>query len=354
MSATGRTDTEQLPIDSPAVAEPAASPGLLLGRVVGRCVAFQPTWILLSLVVMIVVFSVMRPSEFLTTFNITSLAVDASVLLVLSIGQTFVIISAGIDLSVGAVLVFSGVIAVKVMDRLGGASGGLGTIVLGLLIAIAAGVAWGAVNGVLIAKARVPQLITTLGTLGMAFGFAEIITNGTDIRDVPTQLTTSIGFGKLGPVPWLVLIALALTVLAGLLLHTTRFGLRTRAIGSNAEAVRRVAVRVDRHLILVYALSGFCAGVAGFLSLAQFGTTTIAGHSTDNLATITAVVLGGASLFGGSGMMIGTVIGVLLPTVLTNGLIIVGVQPFWQGVAIGAVLIVAVYIDQHRRSAQNR
>jgi ribose transport system permease protein len=252
------------------------------------------------------------------------------------------------------VLVFAGVVAVEAMGHTGGVNGGIGAMLLGLLAAVAAGVAWGLLNGALIAKARIPALIATLGTFGMSLGFAQIVTHGIDLRDVPTRLTTSIGFGKLGPLPWIALIAAALTLLAGLLLHTTRFGLRTFAIGSNAEAARRVAIRVDRHLIGVYALSGLCAGIAGYLSVARFATTTIGGHATDNLATITAVVLGGASLFGGSGMVLGTLVGVLIPAVLANGLVIAGVQPFWQGVAVGAVLILAVYVDQLRRSARDR
>ena len=130
----------------------------------------------------------------------------------------------------------------------------------------------------------------------------------------------------------------------------TRFGRYTYAVGSNEEGTRRAGVAVDRHLITVYGLCGLLAGLAGFLSLARFGTTTIGGHSTDNLNAIAAVVIGGTSLFGGVGTMLGTFFGVLIPAVLQNGFIIVGVQPFWQQVAVGAVLIIAVYLDQLRRS----
>ena len=323
-------------------------------RLGAKAVGFQPIWLLLSLAALILTFSVISPNAFPTAFNITSLASDASILLVLSLGQTFVIITAGIDLSVGSVLVFSGVVAAEAMGHSGGVNGGVGSMLYGLIAALAVGVACGAVNGFLIAKARIPPLIATLGTFGITLGFAQIITGGIDLRNVPANLSTSIGYGKLGPIPWLVLIAAGMTVLAGLLLHKTRFGLRTFAIGSNAEAARRVSIRVDRHLIRVYVISGLCAGLAGYLSLAQFATTTIGGHSTDNLQTITAVVLGGASLLGGSGLIVGTVIGVFIPAVLANGLVITGVLPFWQGVAVGAVLIVAVYVDQLRRRARER
>ena len=138
------------------------------------------------------------------------------------------------------------------------------------------------------------------------------------------------------------------------LLFTTRFGRYTYAIGSNEDAARRAGINVDRHLIKVYAMSGFLAGLAGFLSLARFGTTNIGGETTLNLQAITAVVLGGTSLFGGIGTIVGTVIGVFIPAVLQNGFVIVGVQPFWQSVAVGAFLVAAVYIDQLRRRARPR
>ena len=157
-----------------------------------------------------------------------------------------------------------------------------------------------------------------------------------------------------GQVPVLTVIALVVVVIGGVVLHTTRFGRYTYAIGSNEESARRVGVRVDRHLIMVYGLSGLLAGFAGVLSLAQFGTTAIAGQTQTNLNVIAAVVIGGTSLFGGVGTIFGTVVGLFIPAVLQNGFVIVGVQPFWQQVAVGAVLIAAVYVDQRRRAAAAR
>jgi ribose transport system permease protein len=231
---------------------------------------------------------------------------------------------------------------------------GWGAIGVGLAAGLLAGVAWGVVNGVLVTKARVPPLIVTLGTLGMALGSALLITGGIDVRGVPLQLTTTIGIGQLAGVPYVVIIAGAVTAVGAVALSMTRFGRYTYAIGSNAEAARRAGIDVDRHLIKVYALSGLLAGLAGMVSLARFATTTIGGHSTDNLAAIAAVVLGGTSLFGGIGTVLGTVVGVFIPAVLQNGFVILGVQPFWQQVAVGAVLIIAVYIDQLKRRAQER
>jgi ribose transport system permease protein len=155
-------------------------------------------------------------------------------------------------------------------------------------------------------------------------------------------------------VPTLSVIALLVVVLGGIVLHRTRFGLYTFAVGSNAEAGRRVGVRVDRHLIKVYALAGLVAGFAGILNLAFFQSTTISGQSNTNLNVIAGVVIGGTSLFGGVGSIFGTVIGLFIPSVLQNGFVILGVQSFWQQVVVGAVLIAAVFVDQARRAAALR
>jgi ribose transport system permease protein len=155
-------------------------------------------------------------------------------------------------------------------------------------------------------------------------------------------------------IPGLPFVALLVIVLGAVLLHKTRFGLYTYAIGSNEEAARRTGVKVTRHLVLVYAFAGTLAGVGALLSLAQYGTTTIAGQSLTNLNVIAAVVIGGTSIFGGYGTIFGTVVGLFIPAVLQSGFVIIGVQPFWQGVAVGSVLIAAVYVDQTRRAAAMR
>ena len=161
--------------------------------------------------------------------------------------------------------------------------------------------AWGAVNGVLVAKAKVPPLIVTLGTLSVALGLAQVLTGGIDIRSVPSELTDFSAYTKVLGIPGLPFVALLIVILGGILLHKTRFGRYTFAIGSNEEAARRTGIKVTRHLVLVYALAGTLAGVGAILSLAQFGTTTIAGQSLTNLNVIAAVVIGGTSIFGGEG-----------------------------------------------------
>lgn len=314
----------------------------------------QSFQILLVLLVIFLVFAAMAPEVFPTWGNVRQIIQNVSILGVLGIGMTFVIVTSGIDLSVGSNLVFSGVVAAKVMQSMGDT--GWGTAFVGIIVAVGCGLGWGLLNGVLIAKAKVPPLIVTLGTLGGALGLAQVITGGVDIREVPAVLQDTIGYGNVPgtTLPMISLIAMVLIAIFGIVLHRTRFGLYTFAIGSNEESARRVGVKVDRQLISIYALSGALAGVAGILSLAQYGTTAIAGQSATNLNVIAAVVIGGTSLFGGVGTIFGTVVGLFIPAVLQNGFVIVGVQPFWQQVAVGAVLVAAVYVDQRRRAAAAR
>jgi ribose transport system permease protein len=319
-------------------------------------------WIFVLLIALIAIFTILRPEQFGSSFNLSMLAINAAILLVLSVGQTFVIIAGGIDLSVGTVLVFASIASAQIMLRISGAAGGTygttqggwGVVFIGLIVALASGAFWGAVNGALVAAARIPPLIVTLGTFGMALGFAQILTNGTDIRAVPEILVDSIGSGAIAGVPVLVVIAAAVALIGAVVLHLTRFGVHVFAVGSDKEAARRAGIQVGRKLVAIYVLSGTLAGLAAMMSTARFATTTIGGHAMDNLSTISAVVLGGTSLFGGIGSIAGTVVGVFIPIVLLNGFVILGIPPFWQTVATGAVLILAVWIDQLKRRARER
>jgi ribose transport system permease protein len=232
---------------------------------------------------------------------------------------------------------------------------GWGSALIGVAVAIACGLGWGLLNGFLIARAKVPPLIVTLGTLGMALGLAEVITGGVDLRDIPTVMVNSVGFGNIfWQVPTLAVIAAVIVVIGIVVLHRTRFGLHTYAIGSNPEAGRRSGLNVPGQLIVVYALSGTLAGFAGWLNLAFFQSTTIGGQTNTNLSVIAGTVIGGTSLFGGYGSILGTTIGLFIPATLQDGFVIIGIQPFWQQVVVGAVLIAAVYVDQRRRAAALR
>lgn len=334
----------------------SASPRERLARLAGG------GWIFILLLVLIAIFSILRPTQFGSVYNLSQLTINAAILLVLSLGQTYVIIAKGIDLSVGSVLVFSSIVSAQVMLWLSGAPGStFGTtnaswliVFVGILVAIGAGALWGALNGVLTAIAGIPSLIVTLGTLGMALGGAQILTGGVDVRAMPEVLVDGVGAGSVLGIPMLVIIAGAVTIIAAVVLHLTRFGVRIYAVGSNLEAARRAGINVNAQLIAIYTISGALAGVAAVMANARFSTTTINGHAMDNLSTISAVVLGGTSLFGGIGTVAGTLVGVFIPIILLNGFIILGIPPFWQTVAMGAVLISAVWVDQIKRRARER
>jgi ribose transport system permease protein len=324
------------------------------GRLVQGLVRRPSLGMLVILAVLIVIFSIMRTSAFLGSYNLRSIALSASVVGVMAIGQTFVLAAGGIDLSLGSVLVFGTVVSAKVMAGMGGTTAGWGAVLVGTAVCVLASALWGLVSGLLVAVLRVPPLIATLGTLGMALGAAQIVSGGLDIRAVPLVMSQQIGYENVAGIPLLVVIAVVVAAICGLVLWQTGFGVHTKAIGSNPEGAVRAGLSVRRHLISIYVLSGALAGVAGVMSLAEFSTTTIGGHTSDNLTTIAGAVLGGTSLFGGIATMLGTVVGILVPVTLASGFVIVGVQPFWQTFAVGAVLVGAVYVDQLRRGAQNR
>jgi ribose transport system permease protein len=336
--------------DTPAAEPPQAGRSSVVRALFGS----QRTLIFGALLLLFIVFGSAAPHEFLTGFNFLSLLTSVAVLLILATGQTFVLVTAGVDLSVGSVLVFAGVVAAKVMVAFGGADASWLGVIVGILVGLVAGIAWGCLNGWLVAWAKIPPLIVTLGSYGAAIGLAEVMIGGNDIFDVPKKFVDTVGLGRLAGIPFFVWITAILVVLAAILLNLTRFGRHTLAIGANQEAATRAGINVRRHLLKVYAYQGLLAGIAGILSLARFSNTTIAGHATDNLGAITAAVVGGTSLFGGFGSISGTVIGAFIPVVLLNGLVILNINSFWQQVVIGAVLVVAVYFDQRRRLKTQR
>lgn len=316
-----------------------------------RTFNISPAYMFGVLLIVFITFTVIHPSAFTSTGNLQNITETAAPYLVMAVGMTYLMVAAGLDLSIGSVLVFANVIEAKVMGAIGG--DGTFPVIIGLLAGIGVGAGWGLFNGFCVTTLRVPALITTLGTLGAVLGAADLLTDGNDIRSVPLSLI-NFGTGTFLGLNYIVWLAIGVTVVFGLILHLTQFGRHTYVIGSNIEAARRAGVNVDAHLFKLYALSGALAGLAGFLALAQFASTTVSGHSTDVITVITGVVLGGTSLFGGYGWMIGTVIGILIPVTLNIGLVIANVQPFWQQVATGLILIAAVYLDQLKRRSRER
>src|SRR2546423_6022251 len=318
------------------------------------------SWLFVFLIALLGYFWLSTPSgTFLTWTNLEQIALNTSEVILLAIGETFVIVTAGIDLSIGGILFFSAVCGGEVMLKLSGTNAqtlnghyphqGL-AIPVGIAVCILAGTTWGLINGTLITRLRLPPFIVTLGTLGMTFGFGDLIDGGSYLpAPVPAALSNHFGSGKILGLYTPIYVAVFFLIVAHVVLHHTRFGRYTAAIGSNAEGTRRTGIAVDRHIIKVYGLAGFLAGVAAVLDLAIFTNTTSISHQTDNLGAIGAVVIGGTSLFGGVGTVLGSAVGAFIPTVLQNGLVLKSVQPVWQEAVLGATLGLAVDFDQVRR-----
>ena len=315
-------------------------------------------WIFVVLVGLVAAFSIVLPSgTFVTTFNAQTIAGDASTLLVLAAGATLVIISGGLDLSIGSVMTFSAVVAALVMKDVAGDAGGhpLAAALVGTGVCLASGVAWGAVNGWLIAYVRLPPFVVTLGSLGAALGAARLLSGGSNVSGTPPEIQEKVGLATVLGIPVPFLLAVALVVACGTLLARTRWGEHNYLIGSNEQAARRGGIPVPRHLFSLYVLSGLLAACAGSLELSRFAVASVStGHTTELIAALAAVVIGGASLTGGTGSISATVVGVLIPVVLANGLLIGGVERFWQDVVVGVILVAAVWFDQWRSARETR
>ena len=267
-------------------------------------------------------------------------------------------LGAGIfDLSLGANLVLSSVVGAKVM-LLFPASGGspAPAIIVGLAACLATGLLYGLINGLIIAVIGINSLIATLATLGIGTGIADLLTSGTDLGGLPAQIQTDIGLRSFGVVPLPSVVALAAVVVLWAVVRYTRYGLRVQGIGSSRAAAERASLRVRAYLISLTVMAGGLAGIAGFIDLTRFGSTTLAGRPNDALNAVTAAVIGGTLLEGGYISIIGTLWGACLAVILETGLVISGVSAFWQLIVVGFVLLVAVALDRVtvRRRARAR
>jgi ribose transport system permease protein len=296
---------------------------------------------------------------YLRVDNLLSIGLNASQVMILAVGMTYLIGAGHLDLSVGQSLILSSVISAKVMVAIGGspeqvAAGqypNLGlAILVGVATALVVGGLIGLVNGLVVTRLRLSSFIVTLATSGIAYGIALVLTSAANVPFIPDQIQEGFGGLKLLgflPAP----LGLALVIAAALwwILRRTRFGMRTLAVGSSREAAIRAGVDVNLHTVKLFVLMGVLVGVAAVVDIARNANTNVVGHQTDNLQAIAAVVLGGTSLFGGIASIGGSILGTLVPVMLQNGLVIMQVQPFYQFVVVGLILILAVYFDQRRR-----
>ncbi|MFZ5822946.1 MAG: ABC transporter permease [Bacillota bacterium] len=290
--------------------------------------------------------------HFLTWGNMVNVARQTSINIVLAVGQTLIIIGSGIDLSVGAVLALSASFAAVSMTAWGW------PVWLGILAGLSLGTLAGTINGLIIAKGRIPDFIATLGMTSVARGVALILTGGLPVPSHLSATTLSsylppvliwLGSGDIGGIPTAALVALLVVVVGHVILKHTTLGRSAYAIGGNREAARVSGINVERHKVYQYALMGLFAAIAGLVLTGRLNSANALMGEGIELQAIAAVVIGGTNLFGGEGTVIGTVIGSLIMGVLSNGLNLLNVSAFWQRVVMGAIIIVVVLFDQWRR-----
>jgi ribose/xylose/arabinose/galactoside ABC-type transport system permease subunit len=307
---------------------------------------------LIILFLLVVAFAIVTP-DFLTVNNLINILRQYSVLMILAVGQTLVIVSRGIDLSVASNAALSGSVmgvAYAYWAWPEPAS---------LLVGLAAGIAVGAFNGFVITRLDVPDFIATLGTFVAVRGIALLVTDGLPVPDferavegrtLPGTIST-LGVDSVLGMPLIAVVALVCALIGGFILSRTRLGRSAYAIGGNTEAARMSGIKVGRSKMWIYVISGLLAAVGGFmLTGRQASANALMGEGLE-LQSIAAVVIGGTNLFGGEGRMSGTVIGVLIIGVLSNGLSIAGVAEFWQRVVNGLIIVAVVALDQWRRRA---
>ncbi len=294
-----------------------------------------------SLIALFLLLSVLSP-YFLTAGNLSSVVRQTTVITVIAVGMTVVMAAGGIDLSVGSMVGLTGVAGTMLI------SGHLSATVA-VIGAIATGTACGLLNGAAITALRIPPFIATLGALGVYRGLALILTNGVPVVDLAR------GFGALatGNVLRVIPVPLAILVLVAALVHFvlnyTSLGRYAYAIGSNPEAARCCGIRIGRHTIIIYGLCGALTGLAGMVEAARLVTGQPTAGEGYELRVIAAVVIGGGSLNGGQGTVIGTIVGSFIMGLLSNGCNLLGISPFVQQVIIGSVIILAVTFDEYQR-----
>jgi len=280
-------------------------------------------------------------SNFLTTSNTMNILRQVSINLVLASGMTFVILTAGIDLSVGSILAVSAVFGMLVsLTQFAN---------LSIPVFLIAGLACGLINGSLVAFVGLNPFVVTLGTMTALRGAAYLFAGGTTVLNQQIPSFEWMGNSSLVGIPWLIWLAAGVAFVSWFILRKTVLGMHIYAVGGNPQAARLTGIKVGVVLMFVYAINGLFAGLGGAMSASRlYGANGNWGTGYE-LDAIAAVVIGGTSLFGGTGSITGTVIGAFIPTVLRYGFTIQGISSFWQDVVVGAIIIVAVLVDQIRR-----
>lgn len=301
---------------------------------------FDQLGILIVLIVLVLIVGINKP-VFFSGENIVNILRSMSFIFIIGVAMTFVLIAGGLDLSVGPIVALGGIISALAVTN------GV-PVFFSILLGIAAGAVIGFVNGAIIVKFNIPALIVTLGMMYIGKALVLVITEGKPVYPLPDNFKI-IGQGSVGVIPNIVMVAIVIAIIGAFVLKKTKYGRSVYAVGGNRETARLSGINVNGIQISVYVLTGAAAALAGVLMAARLNSAQPTAGAGYELSVIAAVIIGGTSMFGGAGSILGTLIGALLMTIIENGMLLLKISPNWQGIVVGAIIIFAVGLDQYRR-----
>ncbi|KLU58639.1 ribose transport system permease protein RbsC [Peptococcaceae bacterium CEB3] len=300
----------------------------------------QETGLAIPLVLLIIIIGLVNPL-FFDPQNIIDVLRNTSFMFIVAAAMTFVLIAAGLDLSVGSVLAFGGIVGSMVI-----AAGA--PIILGMIVGVLTGAAIGFINGFVVVKFGIPPLIVTLGMMYAGQGAVLVVTRGTPVYPLPAAFN-AIGQGNFAGIPYVILIAAVIGIVAHIVLTRTTYGRMVFATGGNAETSRLSGINVNFVNLSVYILTGIASTFVGMLMASRLASAQPGAGAGWELQVIAAVIIGGTSMFGGSGSILGSLLGVLFMNVVSTGMIMMRISAYWQNLVVGVIIVVAVGIDQYRR-----
>lgn len=311
-----------------------------LNKVKNKLTSFSELGILIPFIILVIVISFFNP-VFLGFRNIVNVLRSISFTAIVAIGMTFVLISGGLDLSVGSIIGLGGVIT-------GGCLINGIPIIISILAGLFIGLIIGFINGFIITRFKIPPLIVSLGMLYIARGIIYIITRGRPFYPLPDGFKV-IGQGYFFKIPYSIFIMIIIAIIAHFVLNRTTFGRSVYAIGGNEETAHTSGINISKIKLLIYSLSGLLSSLTGILMTARLSSAQPNAGTGWELTVIASVIIGGTSMFGGVGSIFGTMIGVAIMSVLKNGMVLMRISVYWQNVVVGMIIILAVGIDEYRR-----
>lgn len=316
-----------------------------LGTIVKYLFARRESGLFLLLLVMCIGMSIVKPDTFFTSDNMVNILRQVSIIAIIAIGQTFIMISGGIDLSIGYNLALCGIVMAYFIKS------GLDPF-LSIMLGIVTGLLVGYLNGQFITKLKLPPFIVTLGMANITRGIIYVITKGFSIQ-VTDPFIIDVGNGSIASIPILSIIMFVLVIVGAYLLDSTVFGTKVKAIGGNETAARLSGIKVNRHKIVVYTLTGLLAAIGGLIMVGRLYAGNPNAGANFEMDSIAATIVGGTSLAGGEGTIIGALIGALLLGVVKTSLVLLNVNMYWQTVAVGSIIIAVCAIDEITRKKSN-